>query len=298
MQRSNRRLVWTGLVVAAAAGLLTLAYQHRDQSSAKEPVTAVGSTALQPLVEAAGEDFQKNHAGTFVNVQGGGTGTGLSQVAQGAVSIGDSDLFAEEKKGIDPSELVDHKIAVVGITPILNKEAGVSNLSLSDLTKIFTGKITNWKEVGGADQKIVLVNRAAGSGTRAAFEKWAMGGQKSKASQEQDSSGMVKSIVKSTPGAISYVSFAYADADLMTPTIDGVKPTDAAVATGRYPIWSYEHMYTKGQAQGDTKKFLDYMYSERVQQTLVPKLGYISIHDMKINRDRDGHVTQLSATGE
>lgn len=292
MQRSHRGGVIASLVVLVIAGLLVFAYQTRDKNGNNGPITAVGSTALQPLVEAAGEDFQKSHPGVSVTVQGGGSGTGLSQIAQGAVSLGNSDLYAQEKKGIKSKDLVDHRVAVVGIMPIVNQEVGVDNLTLEQLTGIFTGKITNWKEVGGKDQKIVLVNRAAGSGTRAAFEKWAMNGATSKEAQEQDSSGMVKSIVQNTPGAISYVAFAYKSSDVTTVKVNGVEPNDENVENGTYPIWSYEHIYTKGKPSGDTAKFLSYMQSATFQKKYVEKLGYISMNKMKIDRDLSGHVTR------
>lgn len=291
MQRSHRGGIIASLVVLVIAGLLVFAYQTRDKNGNNAPITAVGSTALQPLVEAAGEDYQKSHPGTSVTVQGGGSGTGLSQIAQGAVSLGNSDLYAQEKKGINSKNLVDHRVAVVGIMPIVNQEVGVDNLTLEQLTAIFTGKITNWKDVGGNDQKIVLVNRAAGSGTRAAFEKWAMNGATSKEAQEQDSSGMVKSIVKKTPGAISYVAFAYKSSDVTSVKVNGIMPTDENVENGSYPIWSYEHIYTKGQPTADTKSFLEYMQSTAFQKKYVEKLGYIAMNKMQIDRDINGHVT-------
>lgn len=291
MQRSHRGGIIASLVVLVIAGLLVFAYQTRDKNGNNAPITAVGSTALQPLVEAAGEDYQKSHPGTSVTVQGGGSGTGLSQIAQGAVSLGNSDLYAQEKKGINSKNLVDHRVAVVGIMPIVNQEVGVDNLTLEQLTAIFTGKITNWKDVGGNDQKIVLVNRAAGSGTRAAFEKWAMNGATSKEAQEQDSSGMVKSIVKNTPGAISYVAFAYKSSDVTSVKVNGIMPTDENVENGSYPIWSYEHIYTKGQPTADTKSFLEYIQSTAFQKKYVEKLGYIAMNKMQIDRDINGHVT-------
>ncbi|MCH4168141.1 MAG: phosphate ABC transporter substrate-binding protein PstS family protein [Streptococcaceae bacterium] len=257
-----------------------------------ESITAVGSTALQPLVETAGESYSNENPGRFINVQGGGSGTGLSQVQAGAVQIGNSDVFAEEKDGIKAAELVDHQVAVVGITPIVNKKVGVTDISTEQLRKIFTGEITNWKELGGKDLKIVILNRANGSGTRATFEKWVMDGKAAKKSQEQDSSGTVRSIVAETPGAISYVAFSYVDNTVKTLSLDGVKPTEANVQTNQWKIWAYEHMYTKGEPTELTKDFLEYMLSEEVQNNLVTKLGYISVHSMQVKRDAEGNIIE------
>jgi len=259
-----------------------------------ESINAVGSSAMQPLVEAAGEQYSSNHLGKFINVQGGGSGTGLSQVQAGAVQIGDSDLFAEEKEGIDSKLLVDHKVAIVGLTPIVNKEVGVTDISMENLRKIFTGAITNWKEVGGKDQEIVLINRAAGSGSRHTFEQWVLDGQKAKGSQEQDSTGMVRQIVSTTPGAISYVAFSYVTDDIATLKIDGVEPTEDNVKDNKWVIWSYEHMYTKGEPKGLTKDFLAYMLSDEVQEDIVPQLGYIPVSQMQVERDVEGNVQKIS----
>src|SRR5699024_9792837 len=199
-----------------------------------ESITAVGSSALQPLVETAAEAFQTENPGRFVNVQGGGSGTGLSQVQAGAVDIGNSDMFAQEKSGIDAKKLVGHKVAVVGITPIVNKKVGVEDISKEDLKKIFLGQITNWKELGGADHKIVLLNRASGSGTRNTFEKEILAGQTAIQAQEQDSSGMVRQIVSETPGAISYVAFSYVTDEVAVLSIDGIKASDENVTTDKW----------------------------------------------------------------
>lgn len=292
MSKSYRGPIVLTIVAVAVAAVLGTAYAMRDKSASNTSITAVGSTALQPLVEAAGEEYAKDNIGTFINVQGGGTGTGLSQVSQGAVDIGNSDVFAEEKEGIDAKKLTDHQVAVVGIAPLLNKNNGVKNLTTKQLTAVFTGKVTNWKEVGGNNQKIVIINRAAGSGTRATFEKWGLKGAQSIEAQEQDSSGMVRSIVATTPGAISYAAFGYVDDTVVAASVDGVKPTKQNVVSGKYAIWSYEHVYTKGKPIKPVAKFLKYLTSKKIQSTLVPKLGYISIHDMKISRDVNGHLTK------
>ncbi|NEY19193.1 phosphate ABC transporter substrate-binding protein [Bacillus ginsengihumi] len=263
-----------------------------SSSNATGSITAVGSTALQPLVQEAATEYMNNHSGTTINVQGGGSGTGLSKADEGAVDIGNSDVFAEEKDGIDASKLVDHKVAVVGFAPVANKNVGVKNLTKKQLIDIFTGKIKNWKEVGGADQKIVIINRAEGSGTRAVFEKTALDGATPVKSQEQDSSGTVQKIVSETPGAISYLAFSYLNDKVLALNVDNVKPTEANVQTNKWKIWAYEHMYTNGEAKGLTKAFLDYMLSDDVQTKLVPKLGYMSVADMKVEKDAKGNITK------
>lgn len=260
----------------------------------EESITAVGSSALQPLVEAAGEQYSAENLGKFINVQGGGSGTGLSQIAAGAVDIGNSDIFAEESDGIDETKLVDHRVAVVGITPIVTPGTGVTNVTLEELQGIFTGKITNWEELGGVDLPITVLNRSSGSGTRATFEKWVLGDDlKSIVSQEQESSGTVRQIVANTPGTISYVAFSYVNDDVEALSINGIEPSDENVSTNDWLIWSYEHMYTNGEPTGLTKDFLEYMLSEDVQGGLIETLGYIPINKMEVERDFEGNTTPI-----
>ena len=291
----------TGLLLAGcgSGGASTESSQASGGSSSgaasneNVEILAVGSTALQPLVEAAGESFSADNPNYTITVQGGGSGTGLSQVEAGAVTIGNSDVFADEKDVVDASKLVDHKVAVVGMAPVVNKDAGVTDLSQQDLIDIFTGKVKNWSELGGADQEISVINRASGSGTRATFEKWGLDGAETIQTQEQDSSGTVRKIVAETPGAISYLALSYLDDSIQALSLDGVEATPENIADNKWPIWSYEHMYTNGEPDANVKAFLDYIMTDDVQQGIVIELGYLPITDMKVERSVDGEVTNV-----
>ncbi|MEW5762410.1 MAG: phosphate ABC transporter substrate-binding protein [Bacillota bacterium] len=248
-------------------------------------LTCAGSTAMMPLVEEAAKKFMEKNPDVQITVQGGGSGTGLSQVAQGAIDIGNSDIFAEEKEGIDASALKDHKVIIQAFAVVAHPDVGVDNLTKKQIQDIFTGKIKNWKEVGGKDQKIFLVNRAKGSGTRATFKKYVLDGvEETKGDAEQDSSGTVHKIVSETPGAISYLGIAYCDDKVKTIKIDGASPTEEDIASGKYPFWSYGHMYTKGEPSELAKAFIDYMLSDEIQQGIVKELHYFPVTGMQVER--------------
>lgn len=265
-----------------------------DTAQLTGSITAAGSTALQPLVEAAAEAFSQEQPGVQVSVQGGGSGQGISQIVQGTVQIGDSDVFAEEKldEPSDASKLRDNKVCVVGMGPVVHPQVSVDDISMDDLRKIFTGQVTNWNQVGGPDQQIVVINRAAGSGTRTTFESAVLGDEKAPADftpQEQDSSGTVVKMVASTPGAISYLAFSYVDDTLKALSIDGVAPQTDQVESGDWKIWAYEHMYTAAQPDEVTQAFIDFMLGDEVQGSLIEQNGYIPMSGMKVRRDAQGN---------
>ena len=261
--------------------------------TASGSIVVSGSSAMQPLVAAAAEEFMAENPDADIQVNAGGSGTGLSQVSEGSVQIGNSDVFAEEKEGIPADELVDHKVAVVGMTAAVNPNVGIEDISKEDLKKVFTGEIKNWKELGGKDQKITLVNRPDSSGTRATFVKFGLDGETPAEGITEDSSNTVKKIINETEGAIGYLAFSYFTDDSVTPlAIDGVKATDENVQKGDFPIWAYEHSYTKGEPDGLAKTFLDYMMSEDVQSGLLKDQGYIPSTKMEVERDAEGKQTK------
>lgn len=260
--------------------------------SGNKQVTAGGSTALQPMVEHASMSYMKQNPDEIIMVQGGGSGVGLAQVAAGSFQIGNSDIFAEEKSGIAVDKIIDHKVAVIGFAPIINKKLKVKNLSQQELIDIFTGKITNWKEVGGQDQKITVIGRTAGSGTRVNFDKYALNGVTEVNGPTQDASGSVVQLVGQTPGAISYVAFSYTDKPgVKAVNVDGVAPTYDNVKTNAWKIWSYEHMYTnKSRKNTIENKFIEYVQNDK--KTL-EQLGYIRVSEMKVDRDAKGNVEKI-----
>lgn len=258
----------------------------------KQTVRASGSSALQPLVNAAKETFEATAKSVSVEVSAGGSKKGLADVASGAVHIGNSDIFApDDLKG----QLIDHKVAVVGFAAMANKGAfneKVPALTIDQMAKVFNGTVKDWKDLGGAPQPIVVINRAAGSGTRTVFGNAVLGGDKFVEGQTEDNSGALVAKLKQTKGAISYLALSFKDDALVTIPVKtdkgAVDATPETIASGAYPIWSYEHMFTKGEPTGATKQFLDYVLSSDFQSKVVPTVkGFIPVTQMKVTKDRD-----------
>jgi phosphate transport system substrate-binding protein len=249
-------------------------------------ITVAGSTALQPLVDAAAKQYVAACPGATITVNGGGSGTGLSQVSQGAVQIGNSDVTAESKlPASDAGKLVDHVVAKQGWIVVTNKDVTVTNLTTQQEIDIWTGKVTNWKDVGGPDLPIVLIFRPASSGTRATFKKVVLGGATEATGGQtltEDSNGAVTTAVSKTDGAISVIGFAYYNdpankGNLNGLQLDGVDATIANMTAGTYKLSADGHMYTNGEATGLTAAFLDYMLGPEVQGTLIPSLSYAPV---------------------
>jgi phosphate transport system substrate-binding protein len=243
---------------------------------ADSSLTIAGSTALLPLVKDAAGVYQTKHADVKISVSGGGSGTGLNQVAAKAIDIGDSDVVAPAG-----STLTDNRVAVIGFAVIVDPKLGLKSLTKKQVQQVFNGAVTNWKEVGGPDQKIVVVNRTRGSGTRAVFEKTIIAPEKvSETGLTEDATGTVVSVVSTTPGAVSYAAFSGTHGKPVTEVaIDGIAPTDANILVGKYPFWSYEHMFTNGAPAGASKDFIDFVKSS---DDLLKSNGFIKISDMKV----------------
>jgi phosphate transport system substrate-binding protein len=271
----------TDSTVTATAGTETTAAETAAANAGGEEltgtITASGSTALQPLVQRAKEYFEKDHAKVTINVTGGGSGTGVKNVHDGVSDIGNSDVeaAAELKDG-----LVDHIVTIAPFALIVNQGVGVDNLTLEQAAGIFTGTTTNWKQVGGKDLKIVLVHRQESSGSRKLVKKIVLGGKDfTKEGLTQESSKLVATTVGKTEGAIGYVDVPYLAPEYKVNAlkIGGVAYSSDTIKDGTYPLFGLEHMYTKGEATGAAKAFLDYMISKDfTDKEDVLALGFLS----------------------
>ena len=268
-----------GLMMVAGCGSNSGDKTANQAAEVSGKVSASGSTALLPLLKPAQEEFHKMYDKVTVNIAGGGSFTGMNQVSEGTVNIGNSDVALPTEfkdKGI-----VDHKVVVLPFVFITNKDVTVDNLTEQQTVDILTGKITNWKEVGGQDKAITIIHRAKSSGSRATITETVLKGAAfTDQAVIQDSNGAVKAAIANTPGAIGYVDAPYADGSVKTLDYNGVKYSPEAVTSGKYPVYSYGHMYTKGEATGATKAFIDYVMSADFQNTYVEKTGFIPITKM------------------
>jgi phosphate transport system substrate-binding protein len=276
--------VSVALVISLVAGCSSSSDSTEGLSGS---ITVSGSSALQPLVQAAADDLTAENADLSITVNAGGSGTGLQNVSDQTVDIGDSDVFAEDKLDADKAaELVDHQVCVVGVAAVVNNDVTVTNLTQEQLIAIFTGEITNWSEVGGEDQDIVIINRPESSGTRALFKEYALNGSEEATgvALTEDNSGTLKQTVAQTSGSIAYLAFSYiTDSTVTALSIDGVAPTYENIYTGDYNVWGYEHMYTYGDADDNCQALIDYITSDDFSDTVLD-LGYGLISKMEVSR--------------
>ncbi len=299
MKRTIVALVLTACMAALAGCGGDAGNQTSDQTGTSSQtqtstltgsITGSGSSALLPLAKDAAEKFKEKNPDVSITLNGGGSGTGLKQVAEGSVDIGNSDVEAESKlEASQASQLVDHKVCVVTMAPVINKELAesVKSLTKQQLIDIFTAKTTNWKDVGGPDEPIVLVTRPATSGTRALFQQYALDGaeEATNSALETDDSGTLLQSVASQKGAIGYVALSYLvnNDTVSTVAIDGVEPSLENTYNGTYPVWGYEHMYTKGEPTGAVKEFIDYVMSDEYG-AYVEAQGYNVTSKMTVTR--------------
>lgn len=231
---------------------------------------------MEKFVTALGEGFQEKYPNVTVEPQFTGSSAGVQALIKGSCDIADSSrsLTADEKK----KGLVENIVAIDGIAIALNKKNKVSNVTNKQLADIYTGKITNWKQLGGADEKIVVIGREAASGTRAAFEELLKVENKCKYAQELDNTGAVVAKCAATSGAIGYVSLDEVDSSIKTAKLNNVEAKESTIKDGTYKLQRPFVMATKGAVSKQNKKvqaLFKYINSAEGQK-IVKKAGLIS----------------------
>jgi phosphate transport system substrate-binding protein len=271
MRRIVIALAGTALMLA---GLLALPGCATSTTASTTQLTVTGSTTLLPIAEVSAEDFMGANSGTRVLVSGVGSSAGIESVSNGTCDIGTS------SRELKPAELslglVDTPVARDAIAVIVNPGNPVSSLTTSQVADIFSGKVRNWKDIGGPDLEIGLVNRDEASGTRQAFLELVMKGRDfDPTAAVLPGTGQVRSVVGQSRIAIGYISLGFVDSSVKAIVIDGVTPTPATVADKSYPVSRVLHFLTKGEPQGLAKQFIDYVLSPTIQDSVVRDAGFL-----------------------
>ena len=262
---------------ATTAAATTAAATEAATEAAKlsGTVTLAGSTSMQKLCEAMIESFEEVYPDITVTAEYTGSGAGLESLAAGKTDIGNASRAL--KDGEKETGAVENVVAIDGIAVITHKDNTVDNLTAEQLTDIYTGKITNWKDLGGADEAIVVLGREAGSGTRGAFEELLKVDDQCKYAQELDSTGGVLAKVASTPGSIGYVSLDVVDDTVKALSLDDVAPTEENIVAGSYKLSRPFVMATMGtiDEQNDlVKTWFGYVQSDE-GKAVITAMGLI-----------------------
>jgi phosphate transport system substrate-binding protein len=239
----------------------------------KVGITVAGSTSVEPFAELLSEEYMRLHPGSHIYVQGGGSSSGIMAVRTGAANIGmaSRDLLPNEK------DLYPVTISRDAIAVVVHPTNPVHDLALLQVSRIFSGKVRNWKEAAGHSHPLVLVTREEGSGTREAFQKFVMGKEEiSLEALVQDSNGAIRQVVSNDPNAIGYISLGLVNDKVKALKIGGVEPDQANIENGKYTLVRPFLFVFKGNPQGEAKAFLEFVLSPPAQK-LLQKEGLVSV---------------------
>ena len=251
-------------------------------ASAAESVTINGSTTVLPIIQKASEHFMASYPDISIVLSGGGSGTGIKSLLDGItdVAMSSRDVKSSETKlaAGKKMELTRTTIAVDALVPIVNVKNPVKDLSIDQLRDIFSGKITNWKEVGGSDNTIVVVNRDNSSGTYECWKELVMKDAKvMPKALTQASNGGVAQNVATNPNAIGYIGMGYLNDNVKGLSIGGVKATSETALAKKWPLSRELYLFTNGKPAGNTAKFMDFMLDPKLGQQDVLSAGYIPL---------------------
>ena len=274
MKSFLRQLVLVMALWGAAAG-----------AALAENIVIKGSTTVLPIAQATLEAYMKANPTAKISLSGGGSGEGIKALIDGSTDIANSSREIKKteedlakSKGLNPKEIV---VAIDAIVPIVHTKNPVKNLSLDQLSGIYQGKITNWKEVGGDDLEIVVISRDSSSGT---FEAWGelvlKGAKVSPRAQLQASNGAVDQAVSKNKYAIGYVGLGYLNKSVKALTVNGVQASEKTALSKEYPVSRFLYMVTNGEPKGETAKFVRFVLSP-AGQALVQKEGFVPLPKKK-----------------
>lgn len=275
------------LLVTAMMSTMAYAGWFGRSKSENKMIQLKGSDTILNLGQAVAEDFMKINKKAKIAVTGGGSGTGIAALLNKTVDIAQASRpikSKEVKKGKEMGiEVKEWTVAFDGITVIINKNNPVSDLSVDQLRSIFIGEISNWKEVGGEDKKIVALSRDSSSGTHAFYKEHVLRKGNEKGPEEYRSDAIflpsnqaiVDEIVKNET-AIGYIGMGYMTPKVKDVAVNGIKASVANVANKTYPVARGLYWYTDGEPTGNTKKLIDFMFSSEGQK-LVSKEGFVPV---------------------
>lgn len=278
-----KKIMKTVLAAALAAGMLSgcgstggdTARQTAAPSGTQATVSTDGSTSVEKVIGYLSEAYMDENKNVKVTYNPTGSGSGIQAVSEGRCDIG---LSSRDLKDDEKQNLEETVVAIDGIAIIVNPENTVEDLSVEQIGKIYTGEITNWKEVGGEDKPIVPIGREAASGTRDGFESITGTKDKCKYSQELTSTGDVIQTVSGNPNAIGYASLAAVKDTIKVLSVEGVKPSKETIQDKTYKIQRNFVLVTrKGTALStDAQKFFDFATSSAAD-SLIEKAGAIPV---------------------
>jgi phosphate transport system substrate-binding protein len=252
---------------------------------AAESIVIKGSTTVLPIAQAALEAYMKANPGVQISLSGGGSGEGIKALLDKTTDIADSsreikkeEIELAEKNGVKP---LAHVVAYDAIIPVVHPKNKVTNLSIDQLSQIYQGKITNWKEVGGEDLKIVVISRDSSSGTFESWDHFIM--KKARVTPQAQmlaSNGAIVTAVSKNRYAIGYLGMGYVNKSLKPLPVDGIKASVETALSKEYPLSRELYMYTNGEPTGEVAKFIAFVKSADGQK-IVAKEGFVPLVTLK-----------------
>jgi len=247
----------------------------------KKTLVITGSTTIFPIAQKTAEVYMNNHPDVSITVRGGGSGVGIAALIDGTTNIADASRAIKQKelknareRGVNPIGIV---IAKDGIAVIVHPSNLMNKLSLEQIKDIYTGKISNWKYVGGKSNLIVAISRDVASGTFEVFNKLALkGGRVRPDALMLASNKAVATTISTTPNAIGYVGIGYLSEDVKALKVNGIYPSLETVVNGEYELARPLFMYTNGKPKDLAKDFVDFILSPEGQK-IVKEVGYVPI---------------------